>query len=147
MPRTLLDPGDLCTLQYIITHVFCPLQLPGGDDHSIHNDCSLADAISSVLRQYSDYVDQANMPQWHSISGMLDNLRAIVQFERLDMSQTVSQLSSMSVGSKISSLRGILRLTTCRYPRISYSSPKCGGRVQKAEGCHHLRVVRGVPEG
>ena len=33
-----------------------------------------------------------------------------------------------------------LKLTTCRCPRIGYPSLKCGGRLQKAEGCHHFRV-------
>jgi hypothetical protein len=108
MSRSLLDPGDLCTLQYIVTHVFFPLQLPGGDDRSIRHDCSLAGAITSVLRLYSGHVSKADMPQWHSISRMLDNLQAIVQFEGLDRSQTISQLGSMDTGGKLSSLRSFL---------------------------------------
>ena len=108
MPHSLLDPGDLCALEYIATHVFFPLQLPGGDDRSIRHDCSLVGAITSVLRLYSDRVGQADMPLWHSISRMLDNLRAVVQFEGLDRSQTISQLSSMGVGGKLSNLHGIL---------------------------------------
>jgi hypothetical protein len=105
---SLLDPEDLCTLQYIITHVFCPLQLPDGDDHSTRNDRSLAGVVSSAMRLYGDHVDKANLAQWHSISRMLDNLRAIVQFEGLDRSQTISQLSSMNVGGELSSLHSIL---------------------------------------
>ena len=143
----LLDPRELDTLQYIVTHVYCPLQLPDGDDHTIRNDRSLAGAVSAALRLYDNHVDQANLAQWHSVTQMLDNLQTIVQFETLDRFQTFSQLSSMNVGGKRSSLHGILRLTTGRCPRISYSSPKCGGRVQKAEICHHFRVVRGIPEG
>ena len=105
---SLLDPGELCTLQYIVTHVFCPLQLPDGDDHSIRNDHSLARAVSSVTPLYGDHVDQANVAQWHSITRMLDNLQAIVQFESLDRFQTFSQLSSMNVGGMLSSLFSIL---------------------------------------
>ncbi|KAF8439863.1 hypothetical protein L210DRAFT_3540646 [Boletus edulis BED1] len=89
--------GDLATLQYIVTHVFCPLQLPGGDDRSIRHECSLVETIATVLRQYDDRVE-ANIPRWHSISRMLDNMQAIVQFESLDRSQTVSQLIGMDVG-------------------------------------------------
>ena len=99
---SLLDPGDFCTLQYIITHVFFPLQLPDGDDHSVRHDHSLAGAIASVARLHSVHVSKADMPQWHSISRMLDNLRAIVQFEGLDRSRTISQLSNMDVGGKLS---------------------------------------------
>ena len=107
MSRSLLDPGDLCTLRYIVTHVFCSLQLPDGDDHSIRNDRSLAGAVSSAMRLYGDHVDQANLATWHSISRMLDNLRAVVRFECLDRSQTISQLRSMNVGGKPSSLHSI----------------------------------------
>ena len=105
---SLLDPGELCTLQYIVTHVFCSLQLLDGDDHSIRNDRSLTRAVSFVMRLYGDHVDQANLPLWHSISGMLDNLRIAVQFEGLDRSKTFSQLRSMNVGGKPSSLHSIL---------------------------------------
>ena len=108
MSHCLLDPGDLPTLEYIVTHVFFPVQLPGGDDRSIRHDCSLAGAITSVLRLYSGHVSKADMPQWHSISQMLDNLRAIVQFEGLDRSQTISQLGGMNVGGKFPTLRSIL---------------------------------------
>ena len=34
-----------------------------------------------------------------------------------------------------------------RCPGISYSSPKCGRRIQKEEKGHHFRVVRGIPKG
>jgi hypothetical protein len=104
MSPSVLDPGDLFTLKYIVSHVFCPLQLPEGDDHSVRHDHSLAGAIAYVARLHSDRISNADMPQWHSISQMLDNLRAIVQFEALDRSQTLSQLSSMKVGGKLSSL-------------------------------------------
>ena len=107
---SLLDPGDPRTLQYkyIATHVFCSLQLPDRNDHSIRNDRSLAGAVSSAIRLYDNHVDQADLPQWHSISGMLDNLRAAVQFEGLDRSKTISQLRSMNVGGKPSNLHSIL---------------------------------------
>ncbi|KAF8551327.1 hypothetical protein OG21DRAFT_1524515 [Imleria badia] len=105
MSHSLLDePEDLCTLEYIVKHVFFPLQLPGADDRSILNDCSLAGAITSALRRYIGHADQANKPQWLSIYRMLDNLQAIVQFESLDRSQTISQLRSMDVGDVLAFL-------------------------------------------
>ena len=111
MSQTVLDPGDVYTLKYIITHVFCPLQLPDGDDHSIRNDLSLARAIATAARLYSDHVVQANLPQWHSISRMLENLQAIIiQSKSLDSLrfQTISQFSSMDVGGKFLSFHDIL---------------------------------------
>ena len=149
MSPSLLGPqvGDLGSLQYISTHVFSPLQLPDRDDHSIPNDRSLSRAVASVARLYSNHIDQAKVPQWYSIPQMLDNIHAAVQYESLDHSRTVSQLGSMNVAGKLSSLHGTLRLTTCRCPRVSHPGPKCGDPVQKARRCHHLRVVRGIPEG
>ncbi|KAF8555164.1 hypothetical protein OG21DRAFT_1572590 [Imleria badia] len=99
MSRSLLGPqaGDLCTLQYIVTHVFPPLQLPDGDDHSVRNDASLVGVVASAARLYNHHIDQAKVPQWQNISRMLDKLQASVQFENLDRSRTVSQLSSMNV--------------------------------------------------
>ena len=116
MSHTVLDPGDsvldpgedLVTLKYIVSHVFCPLQLPDGDDHTVPHNHSLAGAIASVARLHSDHITNADMPQWHSILRMLDNLQAIVQFEGLGRSQTISQLSSMVVRGKPSSPRSIL---------------------------------------
>ena len=108
MSHSVLDPRDIHTSKYIITHVFCPLQLPGEDDHSIHNDHSLARAIATAALLYSDHVGQANIPQWHSILRMLENLQAIIQSESLDSFQTISQFSSMGVGGKFSSFHSIL---------------------------------------
>ena len=107
MSHSVLDPGDICTSKYIITHVFSPLQLPGGDDHTIHNDHSLASAIAAVARLYSDHVGQALIPQWHSISQMLENLQAMSQSDGLDGFQAISQFN-MDVGGGLSSLYSIL---------------------------------------
>ena len=108
MSHSIIDPGDLWTLGGIVTHVFLPLRLPDGDKHSVRHDRSLATAIASAARLHTDHVREADMPQWRRISRMLDNLQAIVQLEGLDRSQTMSQLSSMDVGGKLSSLHSIL---------------------------------------
>ncbi|KAF8127615.1 hypothetical protein EV363DRAFT_1513903 [Boletus edulis] len=89
---------DIATLQYIVTHVFCPLQLPDGDDYSIYNDRSLVGLVATVARLYSDHVDQTNMPQWHSISRMLDNLREIGP--RLSLSSTRADALTFHIRSQ-----------------------------------------------
>ncbi|KAN0080270.1 hypothetical protein V8E55_009836 [Tylopilus felleus] len=104
MSQSIIVPPDLATLRYIVTHVFCPLQLHDGNDDSVLNDRSLVRAIASVARRHSDHVGKADMHQWHCISRMLDNLSASVQFEILDESQTVSQLTSMNVGDVLAFL-------------------------------------------
>ena len=100
MPSSVLDPEDLSTLEYIVTHVFCPLQLPNSDDQSVRNDCSLAGAIATAARLHTVHISDSNIPLWDSISRMLDNLRAIVQHQDLDGSLAVSQLHNMNVGGK-----------------------------------------------
>ena len=101
MAYSVLDHGDIRTLEYIVTHVFLPLKLPDGDDHSVCNDRSLASAIASVAHIYSGHVDTANLPEWNCILGMLENLQATVQFESLDQLRSISQLSSMHVGGEL----------------------------------------------
>lgn len=139
MSSSILDPGDIHTLKYIITHVFCPLGLPDSNDYSVRNDHCLAKAIATAARLCSDYVDQANLPQWHSISRMLGNLQTVTQSQSLDTLQTISQFTSMEVGGELPSLHSILIEThNSRYPRIVYPRPKCRGYLQKTNGCHYF---------
>ena len=98
MSDSVLDPADRSTFEYIITHVFFPLQLPDGDDQDINNDCSLSRAISAAARLYT--VHTSELPQWDGILRMLDNLRATVRSENLDRSLTFSQFQSMDVGGE-----------------------------------------------
>lgn len=100
MIQSLLDPLDQGTLNYLVTHVFCPLQLPNGDDHTVDNDHSLSGAAASAARLYSEHVGQANLPEWRRILRMLENLHDIVQFDSLDNSRALSQLASMAVGGE-----------------------------------------------
>ena len=112
MSNSVLDPEDLPTLEYIVTHVFCPLQLPDGDDHSVINDRSLTAAIAAAAHLYTVH-NRSNAPEWHGISRMLENLQDVVQFQSLDSSQTTSQLCDMNVGGEPSSLHKILRNSPC----------------------------------
>lgn len=101
MSHPVLGPGDIGALKYIITHVFCPLQLPDGDDHSIHSDHSLARSITTAARLYSAHVDRADAYRWNSILKILENLETNVQSKSMDRSQTISQFSSMDVGGRV----------------------------------------------
>ena len=100
MSTSVLDPEDLSTLKYIVTHVFFPLQLPDRDDRSVRNDRSLAGAVATAARLYAVHASGTNIPLWHSISQMLDNLRDSVQHQKLDRSLAVSQLRTMVDGGE-----------------------------------------------
>ena len=108
MSDTDLRPRGIDTSKYIITHVFCPLQLPDGDDSSVRNDYSLAGAVATAARLFCDHVDEANIPQWHSVSRMLENLQVTVMSEDLSRFQTTSLFSSMGAGGTLSSFHNIL---------------------------------------
>lgn len=127
MSQSVLDPEDIRTSKYIITHVFCPLQLPGRDDHNIHNDRSLVTAIATAARLYSDHVGQSNISQWHDILRMLENLRDVFQSGSLYKSLITSQFSSMNAGGKLSCLRSMPEAHNVKMFSYCLSEPKMRG--------------------
>ncbi|KAF8554287.1 hypothetical protein OG21DRAFT_1522569 [Imleria badia] len=89
-------------LKYIITHVFCPLRLPGADDHSYPNDQALIAAVVAAANAYTCVVAVAGQSQWPPIARMLENLAATVQSAKLDKNRVISQLSRMQPGDVVS---------------------------------------------
>ena len=100
MSNSVLEPEGVSTLEYIVTHVFFPLQLPDEDDQSVRSDRSLAGAIATAAHLYAVHVSDTDIPLWGSILRMLDNLQAIVQHQELDRSLAVSQLRTMVDGGE-----------------------------------------------
>ncbi|KAH7882696.1 hypothetical protein F5I97DRAFT_1984083 [Phlebopus sp. FC_14] len=93
---------DKGSLQYIITHVFCPLRLPDGDDHCVASDVAVAEAVCGSARAYAKHVSVANQLQWNSLSKMLYDLGATVCLPTLANDGIVSQISSMAPGHIVS---------------------------------------------
>ncbi|KIJ64302.1 hypothetical protein HYDPIDRAFT_90913 [Hydnomerulius pinastri MD-312] len=91
-------------LGYIVTHVFCPLRLPDGDDYAAHRDHALVEAVCVAARGYSAHVSDANKPQWESITKMLHNLSASMEFDTMDKGQVTSQLRGMKGGDNLAFL-------------------------------------------
>ena len=87
-------------LQYKITHVFCPLQLPDGNDHSLSNDRALSKAAYTFARAYAEHLDDSETLYWQHIVGMLRNLDNTISSEALDIQLVTSQLQSMAAGGK-----------------------------------------------
>ena len=86
---------DLSTSQYIVTHVFSPLQLPNGDDHSVSNDRSLVAAVATAAQLYTPHTTETNTTLWHITSRMLNNF---LTFQCLDGPKITSQLAGMNSG-------------------------------------------------
>ncbi|KAH7882707.1 hypothetical protein F5I97DRAFT_1931318 [Phlebopus sp. FC_14] len=93
------NPDTQTFLEYIITHVFVPLRLPDGDDHSVSKDLALADAVCDSARVYAEHVRVAGEPQWGTIINMLSHLSATMRFETLSATEIVSQIRSMQPGN------------------------------------------------
>lgn len=98
-----LFAADDPTLNYVVTHVFFPVEIPKESDYTIQNDLSLARAVCTAAHAYITHIDDSIKPQWHAITKALDNLQTSVHFERLDKANTVSQLGNMRPGGKLSS--------------------------------------------
>ena len=109
MPNPVLDPEDVSTLQYLVTHVFCPLRLPDGDDHSISNDHSLAAAVTSVAKLYTSHTTKTNIDVWRIISQMLNHLCTAIHFQ-CSSAQITSQLATMGSGGKFSRFPSLPRI-------------------------------------
>ncbi|KIJ08194.1 hypothetical protein PAXINDRAFT_18651, partial [Paxillus involutus ATCC 200175] len=91
------DP-EIDNLTYLITHVFCPLRLPVGEDHSVSDDLGLSQAILSSARAYGKHVGDEHGSEWNRILAMLSNLSATMQARALCGEEVESQFESMDVG-------------------------------------------------
>ena len=83
------------SLEYLITHIFCPLRLPDGDDHSLDNDRALSRAAYSAACAYSQYTSSI---QWQGIVDMLRRLNLTMSSNSLDEVLLEFQIQSMKAG-------------------------------------------------
>ncbi|KAG6328168.1 hypothetical protein ID866_10921, partial [Astraeus odoratus] len=89
------------TLKYVFTHVFCPLQLPDGNDHSPTNDRSLSLEVYHSASDYAQHVDTSATLQWKCIVEMLRNIFETTRIGELDETLIVSQIQAMQVGDVV----------------------------------------------
>ncbi|KAL4077961.1 hypothetical protein J3A83DRAFT_4356726 [Scleroderma citrinum] len=91
------DIAEDKALQYKITHVFCPLQLPHEDDHSISNDRALLGATCASALLYAEQLSGSEKLQWKHIVEMLLRFNDTMAFESLDEKHIMFRLQSMSI--------------------------------------------------
>ncbi|KAL4068914.1 hypothetical protein V8B97DRAFT_1918390 [Scleroderma yunnanense] len=87
-------------LQYKITHVFFPLQLPSEDDHSLSNDRALSEAAYASALTYAEHLSGPEKLLWQHIVRMLHGFNDTIALDALDERLVISQLQSMSIGGK-----------------------------------------------
>ena len=86
-------------LEYAVTHVFFPIELPNDNDYTHEYNLSLLRAVCATAHAYTPYLcGTSEEAQWHHITKMLDSLQASVQSERLDKTHVISQLHGMETG-------------------------------------------------
>ncbi|KAI6125916.1 hypothetical protein EDD16DRAFT_1757564 [Pisolithus croceorrhizus] len=91
-------------LQYKITHVFCPLQLPDGDDYCHSNDLSLSEAVCQSAVDYSGYLDGSAKADWECVRKLLQNICDTVRIHQLKAKCVNLQLKSMTAGDVVAYL-------------------------------------------
>ncbi|KAJ8591226.1 hypothetical protein M405DRAFT_880615 [Rhizopogon salebrosus TDB-379] len=82
-------------LEYVISHVFCPLKLPQGNDHSLENDLVLLQAVVDVALAFNDQLPPYEQLLWMSIMKMLRNLKDSIRFSTLSAKEIEFQISAM----------------------------------------------------
>ncbi|KAG2137492.1 hypothetical protein DEU56DRAFT_912699 [Suillus clintonianus] len=90
--RHLTDQADLL---YTINHVFLPLKLPQGSDHSLENDLALSQAIFDAALAFSDQLPSDKLVLWSSSLKMLRNFKDSIRFSVMSAKEVESQVNSM----------------------------------------------------
>jgi hypothetical protein len=85
-------------LEYIINHVFCPLKLPQGNDHSLENDLVLSQAVVDAALAFNDRLVSNCQLLLTSSMKMLQNLTDSIRFSTLSAKEVESQISAMYSG-------------------------------------------------
>ncbi|KAG1725810.1 uncharacterized protein EDB91DRAFT_1061951 [Suillus paluster] len=82
-------------LNYIINHVFFPLKLPQGSDHSLGNDLALSQLVVDAAIAYSDQLPSDKLLLWMSSLKMLRNLKDSIRFSVMSAKEVESQIIAM----------------------------------------------------
>ena len=86
-------------LNYVVTHVFLPVQPPDRNDYTQEKSHSLTRVVCAAAHAYCTYIfGTSEQAQWYHITRMLEKLQASVQSEHVDMDCVISQLRGIQVG-------------------------------------------------
>jgi len=83
-------------LEYIITHIFCPIKLPQENDYTPKSDFALLNVVLCSARNFVSVLPDSDQEQWGPLLKMLENLGIT----------TISPSLSKDIGSQIRSMRG-----------------------------------------
>ncbi|KAG0706484.1 hypothetical protein DFH29DRAFT_995866 [Suillus ampliporus] len=106
---------NLPSLKYIIDHVFCPLKLPQGSDHSLENDLALSQAVVDAAIAFSGQLPFDKQLLWTSSLKMLRNLRDSIKFSTMSAKEVESQISAMDNKGLLFSYRLLFVRAECQH--------------------------------
>jgi hypothetical protein len=91
------DSEEMSMLEYIITHIFCPITLPQHDDYAATSDRALLDAVLGSARNFASRLPHDEEEQWGPLLKMLKNLG--VTTTSTSLTKVIeSQIRSMKAG-------------------------------------------------
>jgi hypothetical protein len=93
------DAEESSVLEYIITHIFCPIKLPQHDDHTATRDRALLDVVLGSARSFKSFLPHDDQEQWGPLLKMLENLGDTTISHSLT-EDIESQIRSMQAGGK-----------------------------------------------
>ncbi|KAG2744148.1 hypothetical protein P692DRAFT_20809618 [Suillus brevipes Sb2] len=85
-------------LEYIITHIFCPIKLPQHSDYTHGNDSSLLDVVLGSACKFASLLPEDDQEQWSPSLKMLESLVATMTSPSLARDVVESQIKSMQAG-------------------------------------------------
>ncbi|KAG1848861.1 hypothetical protein F4604DRAFT_127913 [Suillus subluteus] len=97
MSASASEPEKTPVLQYIITHIFCPIKLPRRDDYTADRDRALLDLVLGSARNFVSHLPHSDQEHWSHLLKMLKHLG--VATTSTSLTQDVeSQVRSMRAG-------------------------------------------------
>ncbi|KAJ8597174.1 hypothetical protein M405DRAFT_756250 [Rhizopogon salebrosus TDB-379] len=68
------EEAPASALEYIITHIFCPIKLPQHDDYTAGCDHALLDVVLGSAHNFVNFLPNSDQGEWGPLLRMLENL-------------------------------------------------------------------------
>ncbi|KAG1892808.1 hypothetical protein F4604DRAFT_1913503 [Suillus subluteus] len=92
------ESSETDVLEYIITHIFCPIKLPQHNDHTPEKDQSLLDVVLGSARKFATSLPNDDHEQWRPLLKMLESLTVTMNFPFLTKEVVELQIKFMQAG-------------------------------------------------
>lgn len=97
MAASASESEEMSMLEYIITHIFCPIKLPQHDDYADTSDRALLDVVLGSARKFVSFLPHDDQEEWGPLLKTLKNLGATTTSRSLTKDIEL-QIGSMQAG-------------------------------------------------